>query len=83
MKRVFPLKLNDENAKVKEAQQYLQKAGSTIKVSGIFTIGMLSAVKRFQKMNGLKVTGQIDKATFEKLSALKTARRTIKMGAKK
>lgn len=75
MRNVFPLKPNDQGIEVVEAQRYLKKAGSTIKVTGIFTIGMLSAVKSFQKKNGLKVTGQIDKATFEKLAALKTTRR--------
>lgn len=82
MKRVFPLKLHDEGAKVTQAQLYLQKAGSTIKATGIFTIGMLSAVKCFQKKNGLEVTGEIDSATWKKLQAYKT-RKIVKIVPKK
>ena len=73
------LKLNSEGPKVKEAQQLLRKAGSTIKVTGFFSIGMYAAVKAFQKRNGLKVTGEIDSATWKKLHAVKI----VKMGPKK
>ena len=73
------LKLNSEGPKVKEAQQLLRKAGSTIKVTGFFSIGMYAAVKAFQKRNGLKVTGEIDSATWKKLQAVKI----VKMGSKK
>ena len=75
MKSVFPLKLNDKGLKVVEAQKYLKKAGSKIEPNGVYTIGMVSAVRAFQKKNGLKVTGRIDKATFEKLSAVKASRK--------
>ena len=68
---------------VKTMQKALQKAGSTIKVTGEYTIGMISAVKSFQKKNGLKVTGTIDAKTKAKLNALlvpakKPARKTTK-----
>ena len=68
---------------VKTMQKALQKTGSTIKVTGEFTIGMVSAVKSFQKKNGLKVTGEIDAKTKAKLDALlvpakKPARKTTK-----
>ena len=76
------LKLNDSGAKVKEAHELLKKAGSSIKVTGVFSIGTLSAVRAFQKKNGLKVTGKIDSATMKKLQYFK-ARKIIKMGAKK
>lgn len=76
------LKMSDEGSQVKEAQELLKKAGSTIKPTGKYNIGMYSAVKAFQKKNGLKVTGVIDSATWKKLSTFK-ARKTIKMGAKK
>lgn len=73
------LKLNCEGPKVKEAQQLLRKAGSTIKVTGFYSIGMYAAVKAFQKRNGLKVTGEIDSATWKKLQAVKI----VKMAPKK
>lgn len=76
------LKLNDSGAQVKEAQELLKKAGSSIKVTGTFSIGMLSAIKAFQKKNGLKVTGTIDSATMKKLQSFK-AKKIVKMGAKK
>lgn len=68
---------------VKTMQKALQKAGSTIKVTGEYTIGMVSAVKSFQKKNGLKVTGTIDAKTKTKLDALlvpakKSTRKTTK-----
>lgn len=79
-----PMKLNDEGVHIKEAQELLRKAGSSIKVNGIFTIGMYSAVKAFQKKHGLKVTGKIDSFTWDKLlDYKKPARKTIKMGGKK
>ena len=78
----FPLKLKDTKPEVLAAQKLLQKNGSTIKLTGVFTIGMLAAVKAFQKKNGLKVTGEIDEKTWEKLSATKT-KKIVKMGAKK
>ena len=74
--------LNDKGAQIKVAQELLKKAGSTIKVTGIFSIGMLSAVRAFQKKNNLKVTGVIDNATWKKLMAVK-AKKTVKMAGKK
>lgn len=76
------MKINDEGVQVKEAQELLKKAGSTIKVTGVFSIGMYAAVKAFQKKNGLKVTGIIDSVTWKKLQAVKT-RKIVKMGPKK
>lgn len=72
------LKIGDKGAKVTEAQKLLQKTGSTIKVTGIFTIGMASAVKCFQRKNKLKYTGIIDLKTWEKLQEYKKpAKRTV------
>ena len=67
--KVICLEFGDKNKDVEKAQQMLQKVGSTIKVTGEFTIGMTSAVKAFQKKNGLKVTGIIDKKTWDALVA--------------
>lgn len=72
LRNIFePLKYGDEGKKVEEAQKLLQKDGSTIKINGIFTIGMKSAVKAFQKRNGLKITGVIDGRTWTALKAKK------------
>lgn len=63
------MKLNDVGPNVAAARKLLAKAGSSIKPGKKFDIGMLSAVKSFQKKNGLQVTGVIDKKTWDKLSA--------------
>lgn len=46
----------------------LQKKGSSIKLTDKFHIGMHSAVSSFQSKNKLKVTGIVDKKTWDKLS---------------
>lgn len=68
------LEYGEKGKSIEEAQKLLQKAGSTIKVSGLFTIGMVSAVKRFQKNHNLPVTGVIDKKTWDKLQTYKLKR---------
>lgn len=65
----FMLKYGDENKYVLEAQKLLKAVGSTITLNGKYTIGMISAVKAFQKKNGLAVTGKIDSKTMTKLKA--------------
>ena len=72
----FTLEYGDGGPVVKDAQVMLAKCGSTIKPNGVFTIGMVSAVKAFQRKNGLKVTGKVDSATWKKLdSCAKPARK--------
>ena len=56
-----------EGTEVMEAQKLLQAYGSKIKADGKFTIGMVSAVKAFQKKHNLSVTGAIDSKTITKL----------------
>ena len=63
-----PIKYGAEGKEVKECQKALKQAGSTIQITGKFTIGMVSAVKSFQKKHGLKITGAIDAKTFLKLA---------------
>lgn len=75
----FMLKYGDENKEVLEAQKLLKAAGSAIKPTGKFTIGMMSAVKAFQKKNGLTVTGVIDTKTMNKL---KTFAKPVKKSVK-
>lgn len=75
----FMLKYGDENNDVLEAQKLLKAAGSTINPTGKFTIGMVTAVKAFQKKNGLPVTGKIDTKTVNKLKTFaKPAKKTAK-----
>lgn len=77
MKKVITL--GKTGVEVKKIQQLLAKAGSSIKPNGVFGIGMLSAVKAFQKRNGLKVTGVVDAATLKKLEAYNKPRRAKKV----
>lgn len=58
----------EAGGRVAKAQKLLAKAGSKIKPNGIYTIGMVSAVKAFQKKHNLPVTGVIDAKTMNKLA---------------
>jgi hypothetical protein len=55
------------NAKVKAAQNALTKAGFKCSPDGIMGKKTKAAIKKFQKKNGLKVNGKLDKATRAKL----------------
>jgi carboxyl-terminal processing protease len=55
------------NAEVKTAQEALIKDGAKIKADGIMGKQTHSAIKAFQKKNGLKVNGKLDKETLAKL----------------
>ena len=85
MKKVeIILKYGDKGQKVTQAQKALQKAGSSIKVNGEYTVGMISAVKCFQKKNKLAVTGVIDAKTWEKLTGkAPAAKKAVKKPAVK
>ena len=61
------LKLNDKGAEVMTCQRLLKNAGSKIVSNGVFSIGMMTAVKSFQKKHKLSVTGEIDAKTRAKL----------------
>lgn len=63
-----PLKLNDKGPAVQFMALWLKQKGSSLQPTNVFHIGMRSAVISFQKKNGLKPTGIIDKKTWEKLS---------------
>ena len=65
------LKRGAEGELVIQLQDLLSKAGSKIKVSGVFGIGTYSAVKAFQKKNNLEVTGVVNKKTWDKLLKVK------------
>lgn len=76
--RTIALEYGDRGDQVKAAQEMLAKTGSTIKVNGIFTIGMNSAVKAFQRKNGLAVTGIINYTTWTKLKAVAAKKKSTK-----
>ena len=58
----------EAGARIIKAQKLLAKAGSSIKPNGIYSIGMVTAVKAFQKKHKLPVTGVIDAKTMTKLA---------------
>lgn len=58
-----------DTAKIKTVQQALVDAGYKIKVDGKMGRQLRAALKKYQKKNGLKVTGRIDKATLEKIGS--------------
>ena len=58
----------EAGARITKAQKLLAKAGSSIKPNGIYSIGMVTAVKAFQKKHRLPVTGVIDAKTMNKLA---------------
>ena len=76
------LEYGESGPLVLEAQQMLAKTGSTIKPNGVFSIGMRTAVKAFQRKNGLAVTGIINAATWKKLEACSKPTRRTKKSAK-
>lgn len=72
-------KYGDEGAEVLKYQKLLQKTGSTIKLSKKYTIGMISAIRCFQKKMGFKVTGKIDKKTSDALIAYKPIKKKTRV----
>lgn len=63
-----PVKIGDNGAIVSYICGLLQKKGSKVKTTEKFHIGVRSAVVCFQKKNKLKVTGVVDKKTWDKLN---------------
>ncbi|HQU15843.1 MAG: hypothetical protein B7Z66_03260 [Chromatiales bacterium 21-64-14] len=55
------------NARVKEAQEALNKDGYKMKADGIMGKKTRAALKEFQAKHGLKATGQLNSATLKKL----------------
>lgn len=66
-KGMMAKKAKVSKAWVKKVQTALNKAGYKVKVDGIIGKETRAAVKDFQKKNGLKATGRLDKATQAKL----------------
>lgn len=81
MKKFVPIGIGYAGKEVGEIQKKLSISGSTIDMSKTmtkYTLGMFSAVKAFQKKNGLAATGIVDKKTWDKLMTVKPVRRTRK-----
>lgn len=66
-KRSPTLQLHDQGPDVLEASKSLQKHGSKLKETDIFTLAMRSAVISFQKKHDIEPTGVIDKQTWKAL----------------
>lgn len=62
-----PPKKAAANAEVKALQEALDQAGYTLKADGRMGPKTRAALKKYQKDNGLKVTGKTDQATKDKL----------------
>lgn len=75
MKKFIPFKVGYAGKEVIDIQKKLALAGSSLKPVKVYTIGMFSAVKAFQKKNGLAATGIVDKKTWDKLMAVKAPRK--------
>ena len=65
----------DEGKEVLKYQKLLQKAGSKIQLNSIFTIGMATAIRSFQKKNKLAQTGKLDAKTAALLEKVKPAKK--------
>lgn len=65
----------DEGKEVLKYQKLLQKTGSSIKLNGVFSIGMASAIRSFQKKMKLKETGILDAKTVAALEKYKVAKK--------
>lgn len=62
---------------IRKAQIYLRRQGSKITVDGLYTIGMRSALKSFQRKHGLERTGELDIPTWKALKKENSLRRRI------
>jgi peptidoglycan hydrolase-like protein with peptidoglycan-binding domain len=68
-------KYGDKGAAVTKVQRMLVRSGSTIKVTGEFTIGMTAAIRCFQKKNGLNATGKLDAKTMNALESFMVSKK--------
>ncbi len=58
---------NISDKKIAKAQKWLKNLGSSIKVTGRFTIGMTTALYKFQREHNLPITGELDRQTWRAL----------------
>jgi len=66
-KNPYPISMGDESEIVKDIQERLALLGSKVQATGKFGIGMLSAVKSWQRKNKLQVTGNVSAFQYNKL----------------
>ena len=59
--------MHNSEKDVRKAQKWLRIQGSSIKETGKWSIGMTSAVIRFQKKAKLTPTGELDAVTWKAL----------------
>lgn len=65
------------------AQQHLRGAGSSIRVDGVFGPGTVSAVRAFQRTQGLLASGQLDTPTWTALLRVAPATVSWRAGARR
>lgn len=61
---------HSKKVQISAVQQALVDAGYQVKVDGKMGRKMRSALKKYQKSNGLKATGRVNKATLRKLGLI-------------
>lgn len=70
-KYTYPIvKFGDTGDLVDQMQDFLQKDGSGLKITGVFDIGTLSAVRAFQRRHKLKPDGIVGPKTWAELLKL-------------
>ena len=62
---------------IKKAQKWLRNLGSSIKVTGRFTIGMTTALCKFQREHKIPITGILDDNTWALLKRENTLWRKL------
>ena len=63
------MKQHTSEKDILKAQKILREKGSSIKVTGKYTIGMKTVLFKYQRENGLPVTGELDDVTWKKLKS--------------
>lgn len=70
VKNPYPVRIGDEGDLVKDIQERLALLGSKVKVTGVFNIGTMSAVKSWQKKHNLQVSGEMSAFQYQKLTTM-------------
>ena len=65
----YPIRLCDKGDDVKSIQSRLRSVDSSLNIDGYFGPATLSAVREFQRINGLEVDGLVGPVTWSALSA--------------
>jgi len=59
--------IHNSEKDILKAQRWLSNLGSKIKVNGLMTIGMTTALCAFQRKHSLPITGELDATTWNAL----------------